>query len=223
MRIIGGRWRSRKIAWPLACDTRPITDRVRESVFDLLGSRFGTPGALPGIKVADVFAGGGSLGLEALSRGAARVCFVDRAPEAIEALKRNLERLGAGPEATIVVADVWRTGVRPSPSCAPLELIFLDPPFADSRETSKDSKVASLLRRMGAGKAVTDAVLVVFRHERRVNVPETFGRYWTVQERREYGRSAVSLLVRRARDTGTGAADALPAGGEDEDGLATGR
>jgi 16S rRNA (guanine966-N2)-methyltransferase len=223
MRIIGGRWRSRKIAWPRARDTRPITDRVRESVFDLLGSRFGTPGALPGIKVADVFAGGGSLGLEALSRGAARVCFFDQAPEAIEALKHNLERLGAGPEATIVVADVWRTGVRPPPSCAPLELVFLDPPFADSREMLKVSKVASLLRRMGAGKAVSDAALVVFRHERRVNVPETFGRYWTVQEQRAYGRSAVSLLVRRAPEPATDAADAASAGQEDEDGLATGR
>ncbi len=195
MRIISGKWRSRKLAWPDTGRTRPITDRVRESLFSALGTRYGTPNELPPLRVADVFAGGGSLGFEALSRGAAQACFFERDAEAVACLKRNLNALDAGPEARLVVADLWRHGVHPPEECAPLDLIFLDPPFADARIFTNRGKVGSLLRRLTPGGfAATDA-LVVFRHERKVRPPAVIGRHWAIEQRREYGVSAITFLT----------------------------
>jgi len=194
MRIICGRWRSRKIDWPTTGNTRPITDRVREALFDVLGARCGTPGELPPLSVADVFAGGGSLGIEALSRGAARVCFCERDQAALAVLKRNLDKLGAGPEAVIMSLDLYRHGVRPPPTHQPLDLVFLDPPFEDCRSLADGSKVAGLLRRLGASDAVNDRTLVVFRHEGRTPLPAVLGRYWQSVDHREYGRNHLDLM-----------------------------
>jgi 16S rRNA (guanine966-N2)-methyltransferase len=198
MRIIGGRWRSRTIDWPDTGKTRPITDRVREAIFDSLGSHFDTPGGLPELNVADVFSGGGSLGLEALSRGASRACFFDRDIKAIQVLKANLKRFGAGLEAAAVVADIWRMAIRPPESFAPLDLVFLDPPFPDTRDMSDRSKVGTLLRRLGSSMVTRPTTLVVLRHEVRMTPPHIIGKYWTVQERREYGKNTISILQRCA-------------------------
>lgn len=194
MRIISGKWRSRKIDWPTTGVTRPITDRVREAVFDVLGAHFGTLGALPPLRVADVFAGGGSLGLEALSRGADRVCFFERDRAALAVLKRNLDRLEAGPEAVIVSADLWRGGLRPPPSHRPLQLLFVDPPFFDCRDLSDGTRMAELLRRLGSSDAVSADARVVLRQEEHVGVPSLIGKHWVPMDRRIYGRSAVVLL-----------------------------
>lgn len=194
MRIISGKWRSRKIDWPTTGVTRPITDRVREAVFDVLGAHFGTLGALPPLRVADVFAGGGSLGLEALSRGAERVCFFERDRAALAVLKRNLDRLEAGPEAVIVSADLWRGGIRPPPSHRPLELLFVDPPFSDCRDLSDGTRMAELLRRLASSDAVSGDARVVLRQEEHVGVPSIIGKRWAPMDRRIYGRSAVVLL-----------------------------
>lgn len=200
MRIICGRWRSRQIDWPTTGKTRPITDRVREAVFDVLGARYGTLAELPPLCVADVFAGGGSLGIEALSRGAAKACFFDRDRTALEILKQNLERLAAGPEAVIVPVDAYRHGVRPPVTHRPLDLIFLDPPFDDSHKLTDDGKVGTLLRRLGSSDAVSAESLVVFRHEGRQRLPEVFGRVWQPVDRREYGRNVIDLLTRLPRE-----------------------
>lgn len=196
MRIISGRWRSRTIEWPEHGVTRPIADRARAALFDGLGSHFATPGTLPRCRVADVFAGGGSLGLEALSRGAAEVCFFERDAEAIRVLKRNLARLDAGPNATVVAADVWRSGVRAPDGGEAFDLVFLDPPFADSRDLSLRSKLGVLLRRIAAGAVTTPDALVVLRIESRSEPPETFGRHWVVTRRRTYGASRLCFLAR---------------------------
>src|SRR3972149_2479777 len=107
MRIIGGTWRSRRLLRPETDSTRPMPDRVKQTIFDMLGSRYDCPGALPPLLVADVFAGGGSMGWEALSRGAAFCGFFERAREALDALRRNVESLGAGLESSIVSGDAW--------------------------------------------------------------------------------------------------------------------
>ena len=194
MRIVGGRWRSRKVDWPSDGNTRPITDRVRESVFDILGAHYGTLGELPPLRVADVFCGGGSLGLEALSRGAARVCFFDSSSLAIAALKSNLAHLEVGPEATVVTTDIWRAAVRVPSGFGPLNLVFLDPPFREARSVSGRSRLGGLLRRLGAGQMIAREVLIVLRHENDVRWPKVMGRYWVPADRREYGRSAISFL-----------------------------
>jgi 16S rRNA (guanine966-N2)-methyltransferase len=196
MRIIAGKWRSRKIDWPTSGATRPITDRVREALFDVLGTRWGTPGELPALNVADVFCGGGSLGIEALSRGAARACFFDRGRDALRVLRANLDRLQAGPEAVILGGDIWRRGVRPPEDHCPLDLVFLDPPFPDTRDVTPRGKLDDLLRRLGASAAVSDDTLIVLRTEQKQPLPDGLGRCWRPLERREYGRNVLDLLVR---------------------------
>lgn len=172
-----------------------MTDRVREALFDVLGARYGTLAELPPLSVADVFAGGGSLGLEALSRGAARVCFFERDPAALAVLKRNLDKLSAGPEAVLVSLDLYRQGVQPPATHRPLDLVFLDPPFADCRSLDDGTKVATLLRRLGATDAVNEQTLLVLRHEGRGPMPGIVGRYWRPVDTREYGRSRIELLA----------------------------
>ena len=196
MRIVGGRWRKRRIDWPDTGVTRPITDRVREAVFDILGCRLGTPGELPPLRVADVFCGGGSLGLEALSRGAASACFFDRDRDVVRVLRRNLQHLEVGPEGMVVVSDVYRDGLKGQEPYVPFELIFVDPPFRDARDTSSRSVVTTLLRRFGSARSVAAAPLLVLRHEQKVRFPEVIAKHWRQDDRREYGKSAVTFLVR---------------------------
>jgi 16S rRNA (guanine966-N2)-methyltransferase len=216
MRIVGGQWRGRRIEWPDTGATRPITDRIREAVFDILGSRLGTPGALPPLRVADVFSGGGSLGLESLSRGAASACFFDRDREVIRVLRRNLNTLQAGPEALAIVGDVYREGLHAPEEHKPFDLVFLDPPFKDARDTAPRSNVVTLLRRIGTARHTSPDALVVLRHERQVTFPEVVGKRWRQDDRREYGKSAVSFLLRvDAGDADTPSPE--PGGSEDQD------
>ncbi len=195
MRIIGGRWRSRRIEWPQGGRTRPVSDRLKQALFDVLGCRFGTPGELPPICVADVFAGAGSMGLEAMSRGAKWVCFFDSDRQAVALLRRNLKTLEAGPQAGVVVGDIWRASICPPVNFPPLDLILLDPPFADTADTSERSKVASLSRRVRSSPAITNDTLLVIRHEAKIHWPNSIGHAWTLDNRRVYGRNAFSFFV----------------------------
>ena len=108
MRIIGGKWRSRRIHRPDSPATRPVPDRVKESIFNILGNHYDCLGSLPPIRVADVFAGGGSMGLEALSRGAAHCTFFERDRTALAVLRKNFTTLDVKKEATIIARDAWR-------------------------------------------------------------------------------------------------------------------
>ena len=119
MRIIAGRWRGRPIVAPQGQDTRPTADRVREALFSMLASRLGS---FEGLQVADLFAGSGALGLEALSRGAAHCVFVENDRRAVEAIRSNLAALGASGE---VLARSAEHAALP----APADLAFLDPPY----------------------------------------------------------------------------------------------
>jgi len=120
MRIIAGRWRGRALAAPPGGGTRPTADRVREALFSMLASRLGS---FEGLQVLDAFAGTGALGLEALSRGAARATFVEPDRAALGALRANIAKLGG--DATVVAQRVETLGRAP----APHHLAFLDPPY----------------------------------------------------------------------------------------------
>lgn len=122
MRIIAGEWRGRPLTAPTGYRTRPTSDRAREGLFSMLASRIGT---FDGLRVADLFAGSGALGLEALSRGAAFALLVDSDRGAIAAIERNVTLLGAGDRAEISQRGVET--LRPLP--LPFDLIFLDPPY----------------------------------------------------------------------------------------------
>lgn len=123
MRIIAGEWRGRPIVAPTGATTRPTSDRAREGLFSMLASRLG---GFDGLNVADLFAGSGALGLEALSRGAARCTFIEKDGGAIAAIRRNLASFDADGR-----ADIRQTGVEHAPPPARLfDLVFLDPPYS---------------------------------------------------------------------------------------------
>jgi 16S rRNA (guanine966-N2)-methyltransferase len=121
MRIIAGKWRGRPLAAPPGDSTRPTSDRTREALFSMLTSRLGT---FEGLRVADLFAGSGALGLEALSRGAAHCTFVDNDRRAVEAIRTNLAALGADAS-----AEVLQRPADQALLTGPLDLVFLDPPY----------------------------------------------------------------------------------------------
>lgn len=128
MRIIAGEWRGRPIDAPSGSRTRPTADRVRESLFSMLASRLGT---FEELRVADLFAGSGALGLEALSRGAEFALFVESDAEAIRVLKRNVQGLGAAQRVRVLSGSAAAL-----PPYGPFDLVFADPPYAEGSGTA---------------------------------------------------------------------------------------
>jgi 16S rRNA (guanine966-N2)-methyltransferase len=120
MRIVAGQWRGRKLETPAGWQTRPTSDRVREALFSMLASRLGS---FADLRIADLFAGSGALGLEALSRGAAQCTFVERDQQALTALRANIAQLDA--EATVLARSVETL----PPAGQPFDLIVMDPPY----------------------------------------------------------------------------------------------
>ncbi|WP_164114407.1 16S rRNA (guanine(966)-N(2))-methyltransferase RsmD [Sphingorhabdus sp. Alg239-R122] len=121
MRIIAGEWRGRKIKAPAGDTTRPTADRTRETLFSMLNSRLG---GFEDLSVMDLFAGSGALGLEALSRGAARCIFVEQDRNAVDALQGNIAALGAK-SADIRAQSVLSLGT----AVKPYDLVMMDPPY----------------------------------------------------------------------------------------------
>ncbi len=122
MRIIAGEWRGRKVAAPKGDATRPTADRTRETLFSMLHSRLGS---FEDLRVADLFAGSGALGLEALSRGAAHCLFVEQDRAALDTLRANIAALSARDRADVQGSSVMSLG----PARAPYDLILMDPPY----------------------------------------------------------------------------------------------
>lgn len=147
MRIIGGVARSRRLVSPPGDATRPMTDRMRESLFSSIAARLG------GAAVLDLYAGSGSLGLEALSRGARTATFVENDPKALRALRANLATVGLGGE--VVAADVDRY----LDGCSDrFDLVFVDPPYA--------VQLASVVETMTKLAALMDAGALAVVHRR---------------------------------------------------------
>ncbi|RGP40353.1 16S rRNA (guanine(966)-N(2))-methyltransferase [Altererythrobacter insulae] len=122
MRIIAGDWRGRKLIAPRGDATRPTADRTRETLFNMLVSRLGS---FEDLRVADLFAGSGALGLEALSRGAAHCLFVEQEKPAVDAIKANIGALGARDRSNVQHTSVMSLG----PAKEQFDLIMLDPPY----------------------------------------------------------------------------------------------
>jgi 16S rRNA (guanine966-N2)-methyltransferase len=121
VRIIAGEWRGRLLRAPPGKSTRPTADRTRETLFSMLASRLGS---LDRLAVADLYAGSGALGLEALSRGAAHCTFVETDRTALEVIRANVEALGAAERATVVAGSAAR--LLPA---GPFDLVLADPPY----------------------------------------------------------------------------------------------
>lgn len=170
-----------------------MPDRVKETVFNILGSRYACPGSLPPVRVADVFAGSGSMGLEALSRDAASCCFFERGPEALNALRRNLDMLGIGAEAAIVTQDAWRHSVQ-DPNGRPFDLVFLDPPYRDSQDTSEGGPVRGYLCRLR--QIEENRPLVVLHHNAKVRFDTLPIDPWRIVDQRTSGSHTVAFFAR---------------------------
>ena len=140
MRIIAGALRGRKLQAPEGMATRPTADRVRETLFSMLASRLGT---FEGLRVADLFAGSGALGLEALSRGAAFACFVEQDRRAVDAIRANVTSLGVEDRTQLLARSALAL-----PPAEPFDLVFADPPYAPG---SGSAVVSELLRAGWAG------------------------------------------------------------------------
>ena len=138
MRIIAGQWRGRKLSAPQGDATRPTADRTRETLFSMLVSRLGS---FEGLSVADLFAGSGALGFEALSRGAASCLFVEQDAAAIKAIRANAEAFDARARVIVQAGSVMALG----PAKAPHDLILLDPPY----DTGAGQVALDRLRRLG--------------------------------------------------------------------------
>ena len=179
LRVIAGSARGRRIATPPGSTTRPMTDRVRESVFSALDAR----GAIVDAAVLDLYCGSGVLAIEALSRGAARAVLVDRDLDATEVAAANLESLG------LTVARVERRDVaafvRAAPHRERFDLVFVDPPYALG-----DDVVEPLIQSIVEEWVEPDATLVVHRRAHAPAPPPG----WMVGWERTYGDTLVALI-----------------------------
>jgi len=194
MRIIAGTWRSRKIARPRGRTTRPMPDRVKEAIFSILASHFGCPGSLPAFPVADVFSGGGTMGLEALSRGADHCTFFERDRLALAALVQNITTLDAGGASRIVRGDAWRVSPREA-TAAGCRLIFLDPPYRDAANTTSSGTVLRYLASVAGARAPdADDLLIVLHHPAKVAYDGSTVRFWRILESRRMGSSGVTFF-----------------------------
>lgn len=186
MRIIAGTARGRKLIPPEGYRVRPTADRVKEALFSALASKFGT---FDGLTVLDLFTGSGSLGIEALSRGAAKVFLVDSHPKSIALTRKNLHLTGLDQvTATVLQTDVCKAVARFSAEASHFDIIIADPPYAD-KELAK--QVLSLLASPGI---VADNGVIVFETESRFDLPQPDG--FQLTGRKVYGDTALYFFER---------------------------
>lgn len=193
MRVIGGQWRSRKLARPDTELTRPMPDRVREAIFAMLGSYFDTPAELPPLRVADVFAGSGAMGIEALSRGAVACRFFESNRTALEVLRQNLDTFGIDSRRCVESRDAWRTALS-DPAGAPFDLILLDPPYRDAYDTSDAGPVRRYLGRLAAEPS--GDMTVVLHHPKQVTFELPTDETWRTVLSRTFGSNGITVFAR---------------------------
>jgi 16S rRNA (guanine966-N2)-methyltransferase len=198
MRVIAGAKRGMKLLSPKTQESRPITDRVKESLFSVL-YKYDLPAERT---VADLFCGVGSLGIEALSRGARFVTFVENDPKIIVVLEKNIEKAGFVKESKVIRANAFKIG---APVLAPAspdasrgsgdeqkyDLIFVDPPYSATTDVGKGSRLDGLLNLLSEQSAA-DGIVVVRTH-RQTELLEHYGRFEVI-ERRKWGTTAVTIL-----------------------------
>ncbi len=197
MRIIAGSLRGRKIEAPVGLDTRPILDRVKAALFDWLGSRLALPGSLPEVNVCDLFCGPGTHGIEAISRGAFHCTFVDRNAAAAKCLRKNVEALGIESSATIIQQPIETTHFA-APNGEPYAIIFFDPPFEQSTNTTPNGPAIRILDRLATSLPVADDAILTWRHDDHDTLPTELPGGWSQIDRRVWRRNAITFYGRAA-------------------------
>ena len=175
MRVVAGQLGGRRLVTPDGTSTRPTTDRVREAIFNSLGSA----GVLEGAVVADLFAGSGAIGIEALSRGAGRCVFVERDRAALRALNDNLDELDLRDRSKVLSSDAMSVA-----ATIDADIVFADPPY-------DFDAWAELLGRVTADLVVAES-----------GAPVAAPSGWTVIREKKYGRTRVTFLERTDPDAG---------------------
>jgi 16S rRNA (guanine966-N2)-methyltransferase len=181
MRIVGGEGRGRRLRAPRGLRTRPTAERVREALFDIVGP------AVAGTRVLDLFAGTGAVGIEALSRGAARAVFVEKDPAALRALRANLAAVGASrAQARVVGDDALGCLDRLAAEEGAFDLVFLDPPY--------DGALAQrALARLAGSALLGPGARVVVQHFVKTAVTAPAGLV-PAREPRRFGDTALTFL-----------------------------
>jgi len=186
MRIIAGEFRGRQLLAPEGDTTRPITDRVKQSVFDILSPR------IEGAVIYDLFAGTGSLGLECLSRACQSAVFFESDRSALSRLRKNIASLKVADRATIVSADLFEWFTKASLPDRRADLVFLDSPYRFLNERPVDLRnLAKIL----AGTHLSPTGLLIFRHDANdsLELPN-----FDVTDTRDYGSMRVDFLTANA-------------------------
>jgi len=185
VRIIGGKFRGRRLAalgkGDAGAHLRPTSDRVRESLFNVLMNAHA--GQVAGACVLDLFAGTGALGLEALSRGAAHATFVENGRRALTLLRENIGLCGVAERSTILARDARRLGPAPRPH----DLVFLDPPYG--KGLGERAMQAAL-----AGGWLADSALVIWEEGARIIPPDGL----TILDTLRYGDTTITFLTHAA-------------------------
>ncbi len=211
MRVVAGRFRGRKIIAPEGCATRPILDRAKVALFDWLGSRLAQPGALPPIAVLDLFCGGGSLGIESLSRGAEFVTFVDSGAAAIAALQQNLATLQIAKDEAVVERSAVEHAVLCLPASLQYSLVFLDPPYKLTPDLEPGSIMRRIWTRLDTEPTIAPDVWLIWRHEVSQVTPDVPASRWQCVERRAWGHVAITAYrFKEAIDDENRGSDAEP-------------
>jgi len=180
VRIVAGTFRGRRLQAVPGQHTRPTADRVRESVFNILGD------GVVGARVLDLFAGTGALALEAISRGAVQALCIDNHPAALAAIRANIDQLAVADRVRIMRWDLTGEMRRLALGAIPFDLVFMDPPYAAGL-------LDKTLTRLAASGALAPDALVVVEHGHRSSAPSAHPDYMPVDARR-YGKTLVSFL-----------------------------
>jgi 16S rRNA (guanine(966)-N(2))-methyltransferase RsmD len=167
MRVIAGTYRSRILKSLKSLALRPTSDRLRETLFNVLGP------AIAGARFVDVFAGTGAVGIEALSRGAAEVVFIEKHPPAVALIRKNLESLGVRSSVTVLGADALRglenLAAKHTAASPPFDFVFLDPPYAAAEE------YARVLRVLGSASFLAPGGVIIVEHFKKFDLPAHAG------------------------------------------------
>lgn len=184
MRIIAGKFRSRLLKSTKNMALRPTSDKLRETLFNVLGE------LVIGARFMDLFAGSGAVGIEALSRGASEAIFVEKHPPTAALIKKNLESLGIREGARVVASDALKAlehlAKGSSAAASGIDILFLDPPYA---ETEQYKDVLSFL---GDANLLAENAVVIAEHQRSLDLRETFGKLERVRVLRQ-GDAALSF------------------------------
>jgi len=196
MRIVAGKYRSRILKSLKGNALRPTSDRLRETLFNVLGTN------VSGSRFLDVFAGTGAVGIEAISRGATQVVFVENHAAAATLIRRNLASLEIQNGAQILLFDALRglekLAARHKPTDAPFDFVYVDPPYAEKEQYDR------VLGFLGAASFLSEGSLVIAEHRRTHELPQRVGRLMQTRILRQ-GDAALSFFEHQAAEP-----DAIP-------------